>query len=220
MDIQLKTPLLTLALLTTLGASAPSLAGVQQGDLLVRAGVAYVSPQGDSDEITGIGAGARVEADGAPSLGITATYMATDNIGVGVLAAWPFKHDIDATGSIATLGTVAETKHLPPTVTLQWHFTPSNTVRPYVGAGINYTNFFSEDTKGALASHKLSLDDSWGLALEAGVDVDINSDWFVSGQVWYLDIDTDATLSGPTFNTNFNVEIDPWVVMLGVGTKF
>lgn len=220
MDIQLKTPLLTLALLTTLGASAPSLAGVQQGDLLVRAGVAYVSPQGDSDEITGIGAGARVEADGAPSLGITATYMATDNLGVGVLAAWPFKHDIDATGSIAGLGRVAETKHLPPTVTLQWHFTPSNTVRPYVGAGINYTNFFSEDTKGALAGHKLSLDDSWGLALEAGVDIDINSDWFVSGQVWYLDIETDATLSGPTFNTNFDVEIDPWVVMLGVGTKF
>ncbi|MBU1191112.1 MAG: outer membrane beta-barrel protein [Gammaproteobacteria bacterium] len=220
MDIQLKTPLLTLALLTTLGASAPSLAGVQQGDILVRAGVAYVSPQGDSDEITGIGAGAKVEADDATSLGITFTYMATDNIGIGVLAAWPFEHDIDAEGSIAALGTVAEIEHLPPTVTLQWHFTPSSNVRPYVGAGINYTTFFSEDTKGALASHDLSLDDSWGLALEAGVDIDINSDWFLSGQVWYLDIDTDASLRGPVFNTNFDVEIDPWVMMLGVGTKF
>lgn len=219
MAIQYNTPLLTLALITALGISAPSQA-VQQGDLLVRAGVAYVSPQGDSDEITGIAAGARVEADAAPSLGITATYMATDNLGVGVLASWPFKHDIDATSSIAGLGTVAETKHLPPTVTLQWYFTPSSTVRPYVGAGINYTNFFSEDTKGALASHSISLDDSWGLALEAGVDVDINSDWFVSGQVWYLDIDTEASLSGPVYNTKFDVEIDPWVVMLGVGTKF
>ena len=146
--------------------------------------------------------------------------MATDNIGIGVLAAWPFEHDIDAKGSIAALGTVAETKQLPPTVTLQWHLAPASNVRPYVGAGINYTNFFSEDTKGALAGHSISLDDSWGLALEAGVDIDINSDWFVSGQVWYLDIETDATLSGPTFNTNFDVEIDPWVVMLGIGKKF
>ena len=83
-----------------------------------------------------------------------------------------------------------------------------------------YTNFFSEDTKGALAGHSISLDDSWGLGLEAGVDIDINNDWFVSGQVWYLDIDTEASLSGPTFNTNFDVEIDPWIVMLGIGTKF
>ena len=219
MTIQYQTPLISLSLIAALGVAAPALA-LQQGDLLLRAGIAHVAPQGDSDQITAIGAGARVEADSTTSLGITATYMATNNIGIGVLAAWPFEHDIDATGSIAALGTVAETKQLPPTVTLQWHFTPSSNIRPYVGAGLNYTNFFSEDTKGALAGHSISLDDSWGLALEAGVDVDINSDWFISGQVWYTDIDTEAALRGPVFNTNFDVEIDPWVVMLGIGTKF
>lgn len=219
MTIQYKNSLLTLSLIIALGGTTPALA-VQAGDVLVRAGIAHVAPQGDSEEITAIGAGARVEADSATSLGITATYMTSNNLGVGLLAAWPFEHDIDATGTIAALGTVGETKHLPPTVTLQWYFTPGSNVRPYVGAGINYTNFFSEDAKGALAGHSLKLDDSWGLALEAGVDIDINNNWFVSGQVWYLDIDTEASLTGPVYNTNFDVDIDPWVVMLGIGTKF
>lgn len=217
MEIQSKTPLLSLALIIALGISAPSLA-VQQGDFLVRAGVANVSPTGKSDEITGIAAGAKVEADSGTSLGLTLTYMATDNIGIGVLAAWPFSHDIKAKGSIAALGKVAETDQLPPTVTLQWHFTPQSKVRPFVGAGVNYTTFFNTKTTGALTDVGLDLDSSWGLAAEAGVDVDINSDWFVSGQVWYLDIDSEATIGDGI--GKYDVAIDPWVVMLGIGTKF
>lgn len=211
---------IALALTAGLGIVSTSAVAVSQGDILLRVGAAHVAPSGSSDEITGIAAGAEVEADSSTSLGLTLTYMATDQLGVGVLAAWPFSHDIEATGSIAALGKVAETDQLPPTVTLQWYFNPTSNIRPYVGAGINYTNFFSEDTKGALSTHSLKLDDSWGLALEAGVDVDINNDWFVSGQVWYLDIDTEASLTGPTYNTNFDVEIDPWVFMVGIGTHF
>lgn len=217
MTPHIKIALVSAALAAVTSGSALA---VQQGDILVRAGVAHVAPNGESDEITAIGAGAKVEADSGTSFGINFTYMATDNVGVELLAAWPFSHDITATGTIGALGEVGETDHLPPTVTVQWHFMPSSNIRPFVGAGINYTNFFSEDTKGALSTHDLSLDDSWGYALEAGIDVDINSNWFVSGQVWYMDIDTEASLSGPVYNTQFDVEIDPWVYMLGIGTKF
>lgn len=217
MTPQSKMTLVAAALALSLGASGSALA-VQQGDILVRAGVAYVSPTGESDELTSIAAGAKIEADNAASLGITLAYMATDNIGVGLLAAWPFSHDIEAKGSIAGLGTVAETDHLPPTVTLQYHFMPSNSIRPFVGAGVNYTTFFNTDTKGALEGVGLNLDSSWGLAAEAGVDIDINSDWFVSAQVWYIDINTDAKL-GNGIGT-YEVEIDPWVGMIGIGTKF
>ena len=206
-------PALLMAGLCTAGSAL----AVQQGDILVRAGVAHIAPTGESDPIAGLPAGAVVEADSGTSLGINFTYMATDNVGVELLAAWPFNHDIKAKGSIAGLGTVGETDQLPPTVTVQWHFMPSNNVRPFVGAGFNYTNFFDEKTQGALAGADLSLDDSWGYALEAGIDVDINNDWFLSGQIWYMDIDTEASLTG---FQKFDVEIDPWVYMIGAGTRF
>ncbi|MBI5040598.1 MAG: outer membrane beta-barrel protein [Gammaproteobacteria bacterium] len=218
MTSQAKISLVSAALLASLGLASGSALAVQQGDILVRAGVANVSPTGESDELTSIAAGAKVEADDATSLGINFTYMATDNIGVELLAAWPFSHDINGMGSISGLGKVAETDQLPPTVTVQWHFMPSNNIRPFVGAGVNYTTFFNTQTTGALTGVGLDLDSSWGLAAEAGVDIDINSDWFVSGQVWYMDIDTDATI-GNGIGT-YSVSIDPWAYMIGIGTKF
>lgn len=220
MTPQSKHSLLAAALAAGLGLASGSVLAVQQGDILVRVGVAHVAPDADSDVIptNGLtGAGAKVDVDSGTSLGLNFTYMATDNIGIQLLAAWPFKHDIEGAGAIAGIGKVGETKHLPPTVTAQWHFAPQSNIRPFVGVGVNYTTFFSEDATGALAGQSLKLEDSWGLAGELGVDIDINQDWFVSGQVWYMDIDTEATVAGAV---KFDVQIDPWVYMIGVGTKF
>lgn len=182
----------------------------QAGDMVLRIGATGVLPTGDSDPIPEL-EDARIEADDAWSLGITFTYMATDHIGVGVLGAWPFEHDIKVVGG----GDIAETRHLPPTVTLQYHFDTGSGVHPFVGAGVNYTSFFSESI--ALEDTSLSLDDSWGWAAEAGVDFELDNNWLVSGQLWYIDIDTEANITGLN---KFDVEIDPWVVMLGVGKKF
>ena len=217
MTPQTKRALVSVVVAAGLGLGSGAALAVQQGDILVRVGIAHVAPDADSEPVPGFGAASKVDVDSATSLGLTLTYMATDSLGVGLLAAWPFKHDIEGAGSIAGAGKVAETKHLPPTVTAQWHFAPQSNVRPFVGAGLNYTAFFSEKTTGAIAGTSLKLDDSWGLAAEAGVDVDINDRWFVSGQVWYLDIDTEATINGVA---SFDVDIDPWVFMIGLGTKF
>lgn len=197
-------------------ASTPVLA-YQAGDMILRAGAAGVYPNTDSDEITAVASGAEVEVDSAWSLGITFTYMLSDKLGVGVLAAYPFEHDIKGDGSISSLDTIGSTKHLPPTVTLQWHFPTGSALQPYIGAGVNYTVFFDEDTEGALKGVDLELDDSWGLAGEAGVDYLLDNDWLISGQIWYLDINTEAKLSGIG---KYDVEIDPWVYMLSVGKKF
>lgn len=197
--------------------SAPAMA-YEAGDMMVRVGAAGVYPTGESDDITPIAPGAKVEADSAWSLGITFSYMFTDNIGLGVLGAYPFEHDIEAKGSISGLGKVGSTKHLPPTVTLQYYFNNSSRFTPYIGAGVNYTYFFDEDTKGALSSTDLNLDDSWGLAGEAGLDAKIDDNWMVSGQVYYIDIETNAKIGGVP--GDYNVKIDPWVYFLSVGYKF
>lgn len=195
-----------------------SATAVQQGDWIVRVGAAHVNPDASSDPLTTVAPNATLEVGSNTQIGLTVGYMYSDNIGIGLLAATPFKHDIEGDNDIASLGKIGETKHLPPTVTLQYHFAPSANVRPFVGAGINYTNFFSEKTIG-LGDTKLKLDDSWGFALEAGVDIDINDDWFASGQVWYLDIESEATLTGDISDTA-DVQIDPWVFMLSIGKTF
>jgi outer membrane protein len=207
------------AAVVAVGMSLTSLpvSAYEAGDFILRAGPAGVLPTGESETIGAIAPGAKVEADDAWSLGLSGTYMFTNNIGVGVLAAWPFEHDINAKGSISSLDKVGETKQLPPTVTLQYHLETGNRFHPYIGAGVNYTHFFDEETSGALNGLDLDLKDSWGLAGEAGLDYDLGDDWLISGQVWYIDIDTRANLEGVG---KFDVDIDPWVVMIGLGKKF
>ncbi|MGB5541670.1 MAG: OmpW family outer membrane protein [Gammaproteobacteria bacterium] len=213
-----------LRIATTLLATliATSAQAWQAGDILLRAGAAGVFPTGDG---TVQPSGGQIEADDAWSLGLTGTWMATNNIGIGLLAAWPFDHDIDGAGGLASAGTVGDTKHVPPTVTVQYHFDTGSNLHPFVGAGINYTNFFDEGTTGALSGASLNLDDSWGLAGEIGVDYELQNNWLVGAQLWYIDIDTDATIAnspipGVVANGSYNVEIDPWVFMVSVGKKF
>jgi len=197
--------------------STPAMA-YNAGDMMLRVGAAGVYPTGDSEDITAIAPGAKVEADSAWSLGLSFAYMFTDNIGVGVLAAYPFKHDINAKGSISSLDKVGSTKQLPPTVTLQYYFNNASAFTPYLGAGINYTTFFDEDTSGALSGANLNLDDSWGYAFEGGVDYSINDKWMVSAQVYYINIETNADVSA--LPGDFNVDINPWVYLFTAGYKF
>jgi outer membrane protein len=125
----------------------------------------------------------------------------------------PFSHDINLNGS----GKVAETKHLPPTLSQQYHFNPNGAWRPYVGAGLNYTVFFRGKTVGALAGSDLELDPSWGLATQFGMDVDLGSDWFVNVDGRWFDIDTDAKLNGARIGT---AAIDPYAFGLSIGRRF
>jgi outer membrane protein OmpA-like peptidoglycan-associated protein len=142
--------------------------------------------------------------------------MFADHWGVELLAAWPFTHDIDLDGGEGSSG-IGETKHLPPTLSLQYHFNPAGRFRPYVGAGINFTTLFDEKTEGALAGTDLDLDDSWGLAGQVGIDIGINDNWFGNFAVRYIDIDSDASLDGADIGT---VEIDPFVYQAQIGYRF
>jgi outer membrane protein len=194
--------------------AAGLLAGTAQayeaGNWLFRIGAYGVFPESDN---LNLGPGADLDVDDGYSLGFNFTYMINPNIGIELLAALPFRHDIELSGA----GKVAETDHLPPTLTLQYHFSPESSVRPYVGIGLNYTNFFSEDTKGALERDSLKLDDSWGVAGQFGIDIDVAPNWFVNADIRYISIESDAKLNGVGIGT---VEINPWVVGLTIGTRF
>ena len=197
-------------------------AAAKEGDWIVRAGVANVDPDASSD-VANIGVNLDVDVDDDTQLGITAVYMVTDHIGLELLAATPFEHDI----SSGTLGVdVGTAKQLPPTLNLQYYFLGTDSsFRPYAGVGINYTVFFDEDTAGefdAIAGKSdLQLDDSWGLSLQVGLDYHINDKWLLNATVWNLDIQTTATIKTENLGTvRTDVDIDPWVYMVGVGYKF
>ena len=137
---------------------------------------------------------------------ITAEYFITDNLGLEVLAALPFQHDIDVVG----VGKVGSTKHLPPTVSLQYHFGQGK-VRPFVGIGVNYTTFFSTKTEGPIAGTNLDLSDSWGLAGHIGVDFRISEKGALRVDYRTIDIDTKVKLNGAKLGTRNTVNIDPSV---------
>ncbi len=182
----------------------------QQGDIFARFGVASVMPNESSDNVLDTG---ELAIDSNAQLGLTLTYMYTDNFGIELLAATPFTHEVSTAG----LGKVAEVTHLPPSLLAQYYFGQANdALRPYVGAGINYTVFFDEEGYGALDGTEVSLDDSFGYALQAGVDYKINESWGVNAALWYINIETDVETAVGTIDT----EINPTVAMASLVYQF
>ncbi|MDX1725292.1 MAG: OmpW family outer membrane protein [Pseudomonas sp.] len=218
--------LLALSILAT-ALAAPLAQAYEAGDIIVRAGAATVDPHEDSSalKLNGAPLGGQATVDSDTQLGLTGTFMLTDNLGIGLLAATPFQHQVGVKGLGALDGKLADIKHLPPTLSLQYFpLAASSRLQPYVGAGLNYTTFFDEDLTSQREGQgfsNLELDDSWGLALEAGVDYMLTDNLLVNATVWYLDIDTTATadLAGAG-QVKVDVDIDPWVYMVGLGYKF
>ncbi len=206
-------------------AVAPAAQAFEAGDFIVRAGAVHVAPDDSSEVITvgslaALGADARVAVDSNTQLGLRGTYMFTSNLGLGVLAATPFKHNISGAGDIAALGDIGETKQLPPTITLQYYpMKSSSAVQPYAGVGVNYTTFFEEKT----VLGELDLNDSVGVAVEFGVDYMLSEQFGLNAAVWWADINTDAQVTladGVTKTDKFEVEVDPMVYMVGFTYKF
>lgn len=201
--MQVKTALYTTLLI---GAAAFNTANaMDQGDWLIRAGGSYVDPKSNNNEI--------VKVDSAASFTFNVSYMMTDAWAVEVLAAWPFKHDIELLDGTK----VASTKHLPPTISLQYHWAPHSMFQPYIGVGVNYTEFFDEKTYGPLTGVDLKLKSSWGWAGDIGADLMLNDNWFLNGSIRYIDIKTNAELDGASIG---KVDISPWVYSANVGFRF
>ncbi len=195
----------------------PLTATAEQGDWLLRGGVGVLDPK--SDNLT-LSPEAEVNVDTATSFTLEGTYMFADRWGVELFVPYPFNHDVDIDGAEGA-GNIAEIDQLPPILSLQYHFNPDGKFRPYIGAGINYTTFFSEDTKGALSDTSLELDDSWGAAGQIGADVSLNENWFLNLVVRYVDMDSEAEITDSVGTDSLgDVEIDPFIYQAQVGYRF
>lgn len=227
--------LLGLAVLATIN---PMAAYAEAGDWVVRVRAVNVSPNEDSDlgktlnENLGLGTVISPGADLAvsdkviPELDIS--YYFTKNIAAELILATGTKHNVRVKNdALATVGNqdLGSVNLLPPTLTAQWHFNPDQKIDPYVGAGVNYTMFLDKRlklNKGPLAGTKIRVDsDSFGLALQAGVDVNLDDGWVLNADVKYVKIDTDVELKvGGAWTKIDDLDINPWVIGFGIGKKF
>lgn len=237
--VMMKKTLATVGTAVALSSAVLSLPAnaYEAGDMLLRFGAAHVAPNESSSALRLDGAqvaGTKATVGDDTQFGISFTYMINQHVGVEVLGATPFKHKVSVKGLDNALSTpgvdgkLADVKHLPPTVSLQYYPMGSGSAwQPYVGLGLNHTFFFDEkltsERKGQ-GFDNLKLKSSTGLTGQVGVDLALTERFFLNASAWYMGLDTTATVNGPSAlnvqETKVKVKIDPMVYMLGMGVKF
>ena len=145
---------------------------------------------------------------------VDVSYFFTPNIAAELILTYPQKHDLRSNGN--KIGTL---KHLPPTLLAQYHFTQFGKFKPYVGAGVNYTRFSSVNFDPAVvaALNPSIKKNSLGLALQAGFDYQLDSNWSLNLDIKKVQIKTDVRSFG---NKVGSFKVDPVLVGVGVGYRF
>ena len=194
--------------LAAIGAFASN-AMAQESPWLVRARAVHIDPADKSAPVGGIGASDRLTVSSKTIPEIDISYFFTPNIAAELILTYPQKHDVKLDGN--NIGTF---KHLPPTLSLQYHFMPEKQFSPYVGAGINYTNI--SDVKLLNGAGRLEHD-SWGYSLQAGVDYKLDKNWSLNFDIKKVQIRSDVFIGGAKAS---EVKVDPVLIGVGVGYRF
>lgn len=197
-----------IATLLVLGAAATQVMA-QQSPWQVRARVVHMDTENNFDTNSALPEDSvHVSNKTFPEVDIS--YFFTPNWAAELILTYPQKHDVTLAGT----GKIGTFKHLPPTLLLQYHFMPDAQFSPYVGAGVNYTRLshIDLDVPGATLER-----DSFGFALQAGVDYKLDKNWSLNLDVKKVQIRRDLEIGGTKYGT---VKVDPWLVGVGVGYRF
>ncbi|HLO68113.1 MAG TPA: OmpW family outer membrane protein [Holophaga sp.] len=205
----------SISLLLGAGLLAALPAQAQTSPWMVRVRAVNLQPADKSDAIPGLSVPAdaiHVSSKTIPEVDFS--YFFSPNFSAELILTVPQEHDVTLGG--VKLGTF---KHLPPTLTAQWHFLPGKAVNPYVGAGLNLTLISSVKLAvpevGALDLGSSSV----GLAAQAGVDIQVADRWFLNLDVKYVQIKSDVKLAATGAKVS-TVKVDPMLYGVGVGYRF
>lgn len=179
-----------------------------EGPLLVRVRAVHL----DSANKDSTGLGLSINNKWIPEVDFS--YFFTPNIAAELILTYPQKHTLYSNG-----GEIGTLKHLPPTLTAQYHFNPTGTIRPYIGAGLNYTNFSSvEFAPGVQSALQPSIKrNSYGLAGQIGVDIEIAKNLYLNFDVKKVNIETKVYSKG---NEVGKFKVDPTLASVGLGWRF
>lgn len=229
---------------------APSLAFAEAGDFVVRLRATHIAPDEDSklgsqtDATYGAGtaaalygaggSAAQLEVDSNTIPEIDFSYYITKNIAAELILAVGTRHDVKinalGAGAAVTQAGLGSVNLLPPTLTAQWHFMPDQMFDPYVGAGVSYVRAMDRSltAQTAVGPRAIRIErNSWGPAIQAGLDVNLQDKWLINFDVKKIWFSTDVTLdtqgalgTKSGFQKIDGLDIDPWVVSIGFGKKF
>ena len=204
----------SLLVLAGLALAAPAMA-YDAGTWVVRGGVGTVMPD---EPAASLDEGIDLVVDDGTSLIFGGTYFFSPNWALDILASAPFKHDLKVEGFGESIK-IGEVKHLPPTVSMQYHFLPDGKFQPYFGVGLNYTIFSSEKIDPEVADD-IDVDASFGVAAQLGADLVLNENWVLYFEARYINIEPDVTISDEGLSETVGIDINPFVLGVGFGYVF
>jgi len=223
--MKLKTSLITAAIIAALAATS-----VQAQDNVVKVGVTRYTTHSSSNGLTAtppvFPASADAETGDATTLLLVIERSLTPNLGIELALGVPPRIDAKGTGAAAALGDpLLSVKNVSPTLLVNYYFgDPDTALRPYLGAGVNYTKF--TDIRSSLPTSKLEMSDSWGWAVQAGLSYAVRKDWGLFVSVTRLDVKSDvdaiATIPGVPVPVEVKTTIDlkPITYSLGLWYRF
>lgn len=211
------------ALVLALGSAlvAGSALAHEAGSAHFRLGGIFVDANSHSKTTTPIEV--KLDVRNNQQVGLTATYMFTDNLGVELLGASPFSHNIDATVPAKNLALpkAVKVKHLPPSLYLQYYFLDKDAgARPYLGAGLNYTRFFNAKAQYDAITNLNVKKHSFGPVVNAGIDIKLADNVYLNGALWYTNIRTKAKFSALGADHEVKIKLDPMIYFAGLTYKF
>ena len=187
-----------------LSAAMPAAyAQAEKGNFIVRARAVHL----DSADKDSTGLGLTINNKTIPEVDIS--YFFTPNLAAELILTYPQKHKVYSKG--AQIGTF---KHLPPTLTLQYHLTGIGGFRPYVGLGVNYTNITAVHILDGAVGLKHN---SYGLAAQVGADIPLGGGWLLNLDAKKVQIGTHVYLAGADKGT---FKVNPLLLSAGVGFRF
>lgn len=207
----------------------------EQGDWILRMGAMGFNPsvnssllQSTSESFSAPVSGSVIGVDSNAQFGLSLGYMFSDSWAIEAMTTAPFEHNLTVSGLEQfglTTYNLGETKQLPPTISVLHYFNlPSSKLRPYLGLGLNYTHFFddslSNQARTELGAQGLELDESFGVALRAGVDWKLNAGWFLNASIWRYSLETNASFMTNTGRFSTDLSLDPWVYSITLGHDF
>ena len=209
----------SLVLATVTALTMTSAFAVPAGTWSIAAGAHMVDPKSDNGSLLDGALSVDVDDDIRPT--ISGEYFIANNVGIELLAATPFHHDFTLTDAEG-VETKGKTQHLPPTLSVQYHFDndmmPLN-IKPFIGIGVNYTTFFEEKVN--ISGADLELDDSVGVAGHIGLDIPFAPTEYFRIDARYMDLKTDATLNTDEGSIDLGeIDISPWVYGIAFVKQF
>jgi outer membrane protein len=203
-------------------------AGAQAQEQSFSLGIAQVSINSKASDLRGpfTPAGANLKVDDATTLVFSYTRRVDDRFNLELALGLPPTHDVQGKGALASVGKIAEVKQFSPTMFVNYSFAgPKATLQPFVGVGVNYTNFYGGKSTpaGSNASGgptSITLTDSFGLAAQVGLNWRIDERWFASAKIATAQVKSDLTSNSAGLIRTTTIDFRPVVFAVSGGYRF